>query len=143
MTLGSDAPPWTYLTVGVACLGFGVAFAPRDAGRPGVLASARVLGGFSDIGDRGMEPASLTAVAPQRLVAGPRRSRAALVLALAGIALVTGGWGRVHADRVDASLVRRIAGHLSARGSVREDPAPAMYGWTAVVDLSFETWDGG
>jgi competence protein ComEC len=144
MTLGSDVPPWMYLALGVASLAFSVAVGPPTAGRPGVLASARVLGGFGDVVEGGMEPASVTAVAPQRLVAGPRRSRTALVLAVAGIALVTGGWGRVHADRVEASLVRRIApGHVSARGSVREDPAPGTYGWTAVVDLSFEAWDGG
>ena len=127
--------PWMAMAIGVAALAGAVFAAPRrlTAG-PGVLAQAGLVA---------PEPAAVGAVSP-----GGREARgsppAAIALAVAGVVALGCGWGGLQDSRLDGQLLGRLAPErVTVEGSLRTDPSPGGYGWSATVDVTRVASSGG
>ncbi|MGQ0668495.1 MAG: DNA internalization-related competence protein ComEC/Rec2, partial [Actinomycetota bacterium] len=54
------------------------------------------------------------------------------------------GWGGLHAHRVEGSLLARLApGRIEAVATLRTDPAPGGFGWSAIAQVATVWWEDG
>jgi hypothetical protein len=127
------AAPWEFLLLGLVLLGVAAASAPEREREPGAL----VAGGVID------EQPSVAAVSAAPVAGGRGPSLLVLAGALIGFVLLGCGWAGVHAGRIGASQLARIApAHVEIDGTLRADPGESDYGWSAQVDVSSVTWEG-
>jgi competence protein ComEC len=123
--------PWMGLAIGAS------AFCSAWLASPGMARDSIVL---DRLGVR--EPGPMTAIGPGRM---GRRSGGSFVAGLATLGLVAlgTGWGGLAEARVAGALPARLAPeHVTVVGTLKTDPRPGGYGWSAVVDLSRIEWDG-
>jgi competence protein ComEC len=65
-------------------------------------------------------------------------------LAAVGILALGLGWAGLHEARIRSSTLRELApGFVVIRGTLRTDPQPGGFGWSAIVDVSQVRWDEG
>jgi competence protein ComEC len=118
--------PWMAIALGTSALVAALLAAPRRLRVPGALARAGLVPA---------EPAAVVAVSTGRREPG-RSPPAALALGIVGIVGLGCGWGGLHDARLDGQLLGRSApGQVSVEGSLRTDPSPGGYGWSATVDV--------
>jgi competence protein ComEC len=127
-------PAWAFLGLGAAAL-LGAALSAPRASADDVL------------GEAGLVAAEAPAIAALPGRAGRRPSRAAWGAGLLLFVALTSlgcGWGGVAQARRDGSLLARLASaRVEGTGTLRTDPEPGAYGWSAVVDLTLVRWPGG
>jgi hypothetical protein len=126
--------PRMVLALGVSAVLAAVLSAPRSVPRGDVLAR---------IGVTVPAPAAVAAVSAER--SRPRGSLpCAAALAIVGVVAIGCGWGGLHDARLDGQLLGSLApDRVSIEGSLRTDPSPGSYGWSAVVDASRVGTDRG
>jgi competence protein ComEC len=130
---GGFAAPWAFLVLGVSFLGAAALIAPARRRGPGPLVAGGVLRA---------EP-SLVAVSPAELGGGRSPPALVVVACLIGFACLGCGWAGVHAGRIAASALARIApAHVELDATLRSDPGKSQYGWSALADVSSVTWSG-
>src|SRR3954468_520657 len=125
--------PGGVLLLGLAVLGGAAAAAPARERGPGAL----VAGGVID------EQPSVAAVSAAPVAGGRGPPLLVVAGALLGFLLLGCGWAGVHAGRIAASQLARIApAHVELDGTLRADPGESDYGWSAEVDVASVTWEG-
>jgi competence protein ComEC len=130
LVVGAASPEWmapsALLAAGAAAMAGALLAAPREGWASSTLERSGIL-----------DPdARLQSVAP-RVARGGLAGACPAALALLSVALLAAGWGLSRDRRLDASALATIApDHVVAVGSVRQEPQPGTYGWSAVVDVS-------
>jgi competence protein ComEC len=126
-------PWWWWLAAGLA------AFAVAAAAAPGRR-------GADPIGEAGLvEPVHEAVAAVSAPAVEPRRAGGvALALISVGVLLTGVGWAGLSAERVEGSLLGRLAPRtVTVTGTLREDPERGAHGWHALVDVGRVSWNGG
>jgi competence protein ComEC len=126
--------PWMGVVVGVAALVSAWLAAPSATRAPSPL---RRLGLVAD------EAGVTQAVASPRVQ--PRGNGIAVVaFILLGLFSLALGWGGLQEARVSGSTLAGLApARVILEGTLKADPAPSAFGWSAVVDVTRADWEGG
>src|SRR5919197_320792 len=133
--LSGRLPAAAAFAIGAAALGAAWIAAPR-----------RIVGDSSVLVRAGLarkSPSPVSAVAGPR--GDPRRVRwPAAALALVGVLALGVGWAGLREARVNGSLFARLPpGRLVVEGTLRADPEPSPFGWSAILDARIVQWPGG
>jgi competence protein ComEC len=132
--LSARLRPWMALALGAAALLAALLAAPPLSRGPGVLERAGVASPI---------PRTVAEVtAPGAATGG--HATGVVALTLVGLLLLGAGWAGVQQARVRSSLLARLAPRsVTVVGSLRTDPSLGGYGWSAVVDVTRVSWEGG
>jgi competence protein ComEC len=129
-----DLPAWALLALGVAALLGAALAAPRER-HDDVLREAGLVGAEAPA------IAALPGHVPGRRV---RAGTGAGLLFVAALTALGCGWAGLAEARRDGSVLARLASaRIEGIGTLRADPEPGSYGWSAVVDLTTVRWSAG
>ncbi|HEY6566651.1 MAG TPA: DNA internalization-related competence protein ComEC/Rec2 [Actinomycetota bacterium] len=126
--------PWMGAVLGVAALVSAWVAAPSASDGTSPLRRLGMVGG---------EPGVTQAVASPTLE--PRGSGPAVaVFILVGLFCLALGWGGLQEARVTGSTLAGLApARVTLEGTLKADPAPSAFGWSAVVDITRAEWEEG
>jgi competence protein ComEC len=126
--------PWVVLMVGGAWLAVACLAGARAGRGPGPLARARLLPSDPPAA------AAVAGVSPAR----PGLPAAAAVGLLLGVVCLGVGWGGLHVEGLETSLLAKLAPQrVTVEGDLIVDPQVTSYGWSAVARVERLEWPEG